>query len=151
MVLKAKKEDNGKRCNYCIGKGLNHTESECYTKKREKAKAKATKAQDLEGESESEGIIIKAVRIGKTTIEYQGCYEYDTASTHHSTNEYDRLTDVQHNLSINVTGHDGSKSICKVMGALVFRHNGGNIRHEECLMTHPTATSSVDYECQMNS
>ena len=68
VVLKAKKEDNGKRCNYCIGKGwkeLNHTESECYTKKRGKAKAKATKAQDSKEESESEGVTIKAVRIGK--------------------------------------------------------------------------------------
>jgi len=43
VVLKGKeaKPDNGKRCDYCIGKGrkgLNHTESECFTKKREKCK-----------------------------------------------------------------------------------------------------------------
>jgi len=135
VVLKAKKEDNGKRCNYCIGKGwkgLNHTESECYTKKYKKAKAKAAKAQNPE-DFNDKGVIIKAVKIGKTTIEHQGCYEYDTASTHHSTNEYNRLTDVQHNLSINVTRHDGSKSICKIMGILVFRHNGRNICHQECL------------------
>jgi len=47
VVLKTKKEDNGKRCNYCIGKGWkgpNHTESERYIKKYEKAKAKAAKA-----------------------------------------------------------------------------------------------------------
>jgi len=63
-----KKEDNGRRCNYCIGKGwkgLNNTESECYTKKRKKSKAKAAKAQDPKEESESEGVTIKAVRIGK--------------------------------------------------------------------------------------
>jgi len=35
------KIDNGKRCDYCIAKGwkgLNHTENECFTKKREKKK-----------------------------------------------------------------------------------------------------------------
>ena len=53
-------------------------------------------------------------------IAHQGCYEYDTASTYHSTNEYDRLTDIQHNLSINVTGHDGAKSACKIMKTLIF-------------------------------
>ena len=121
------KKDNGKRCEYCIGKGwkgLNHTESKCYTKKREKAKAKAAKAE--EEESDSEGVTIKAVKIGKTTVEHQGCYEYDTASTHHSTNEYDRLVDVQHNLTIDVTGHDGSKSICKIMGRGIPQPGAGN-------------------------
>jgi len=48
VVLKGKeaKPDNGKRCDYCIGKGwkgLNHTESECFTKKREKKKPKKAK------------------------------------------------------------------------------------------------------------
>jgi len=35
------------KCNYCISKGwkgLNYIESECYTKKHEKAKAKAAEA-----------------------------------------------------------------------------------------------------------
>lgn len=38
--------DNGKRCGYCISKGwngLNHIESECFTKKREKKKVKKVK------------------------------------------------------------------------------------------------------------
>ena len=38
-----------------------------------------------------------------------------------------------HNLNIKVTAHDGTVSVCKTMGTLVFRHNGRNIRHEECL------------------
>jgi len=61
VVLKAEtkvKKDNGKRCEYCIAKGWkgpNHTENECYTKKREKAKAKAAKAKAEEAESDGEG------------------------------------------------------------------------------------------------
>ena len=128
---------NGKRCQYCIAKGwkgLNHTESECGTKKREKARAKKTKAEDeQEEESDSEGVTIKMISIGKTKYEHEGLYEYDIAATHHTTNKYDRLTDVQHNLQLEVSGHDGTKSVCKIMGILVFRHNGRNIRHEQCL------------------
>jgi len=51
VVLKAKKEDNGKRCNYCIGKGwkgLNHTESECYTKNAKRPKQKQQRPKKLE-------------------------------------------------------------------------------------------------------
>ena len=76
---------------------------------------------------------IKAIQIEKTKVERKGRYEYDTAATHHTTNEYDQLTDIQHNLQIKVTAHDKSESICKTMGTLVFRHNGRNIRHEQCL------------------
>jgi len=128
---------NGKRCQYCIAKGwkgLNHTESECGTKKREKARAKKTKAEDeQEEESDSEGVTIKMIRIGKTKYGHERLYEYDIAVTHHTTNKYDRLTDVQHNLQLEVSGHGGTKSVCKIMGTLVFRHNGRNIRHEQCL------------------
>ena len=84
-----KKEDNGKRCEYCIAKGwkgLNHTESECFTKKREKAKAKKAKAEEENEESDSEGVTIKIIRIGKTKWGHEGLCEYDTAATHH-TNE----------------------------------------------------------------
>jgi len=137
VVLKAEVKDNGKRCDYCIAKGwkgLNHTEKECYTKKREKAKAKKAKAKEEEEEgSENEGVTIKMIRIGKTKIGHEGLYEYDTAATHHTTNEYDRLVDCQHHLELPVQGHDGKESVCRVMGTLVFRHNGRNIRHEQCL------------------
>jgi len=70
-VLKVKeaKPDNGKHCNYCIGKGwkgLNHTKSECFTKKREKKKTK--KAKEEEENSDTEEPTIKMIRIGKTTV-----------------------------------------------------------------------------------
>jgi len=136
VVLKAEVKDNGKRCDYCIAKGwkgLNHTEKECYTKKREKAKAKKAKAKEEEEGSEDEGVTIKMIRIGKTECGHDDLYEYDTAATHHTTNEFDRLTDTQHHLEIPVRGHDGSESICTVMGTLVFKHNGRIIRHEQCL------------------
>ena len=83
LVLKVENKDNGKRCQYCIAKGwkgLNHTESECRTKKREKAKAKKTKAEEEEEGSDSEGVTIKMIRIGKTTCGHEGLYEYDTAA-----------------------------------------------------------------------
>ena len=57
MVLKVDRKgpakDNGKRCDYCIGQGwkaLNHTEPECYNKKREdkkKGKTKQTKVEKV--------------------------------------------------------------------------------------------------------
>jgi len=102
-------------------------------KKREKARAKKTKAEEEKEDSDSEGVTIKMIRIGKTKCEYEGLYEYDTAATHHTTNEYDRLIDTQHNLQLEVSGYDGRKSICNIMSTLVFRHNGRNIRHEQCL------------------
>jgi len=137
LVLKVEKKDNSKRCQYCINKGwkgLNHTESECDTKKREKAKAKKTKSEEENEESDSEKVVIKMIRIGKTKLYgHEGLYEYDTAATHHTTNEYDRLVDIQHNLQLEVSGHNGKTSICSIMGTLVFRHNGRNIRYEQCL------------------
>ena len=42
VILKTKGKDNGKKCEYCMGKGwngLNHVESKYYTKKREQKKA----------------------------------------------------------------------------------------------------------------
>jgi len=90
-VLKTETRDNGKRCDYCIAKGwkgLNHTEKECYTKKREKAKAKKAKAEQEEG-SDNERVIIKMIRIGKTKCRHEDMYKYDTVVTHHTTNEFD--------------------------------------------------------------
>ena len=78
MVLKGKelKSDNGKRCYYCIGKewkGLNHTESECFTKKREKKKPKKTKVEEEEN-SDAEEPTIKMIRIGKTVAAREGYF-----------------------------------------------------------------------------
>jgi len=137
VVLKGKevKPDNGKRCDYCIGKGwkgLNHTESECFTKKREKKKAKKAKA-DEEENSDTEEPTIKIIRIGKTAAAREGYFEFDTASTHHTTNDLDLLTDIQNNFSMKITGHDHSTSICDTMGTLLIKHNGVNMKLEKCL------------------
>jgi len=138
VILKVEKIDNGKRCQYCIGrgwKGLNHTEEECYTKKREKAKKKAKKAKkvDTSDESDSEGVTIKAMRIGKNTTSRTGYYEYDTAASHHTTNELGCLEGISTGLKINVEGHNGARSTCSTMGTLILRHNNRTIRHEQCL------------------
>jgi len=137
VVLKGKevKPDNGKRCYYCIGKGwkgLNHTESECFTKKRKKKKAKKAKA-DEEENLDTEEPSIKMIRIGKTTAAREGYLEFDTASTHHTINNLDLLTDIQNNLSMKITGHDHSTSICDTMGTLLIKHNRVNMRLEKCL------------------
>ena len=114
------KGDTGKRCDYCIGKGwkgFNHTESEYFTKEREKKKVKKFRSKgkgaesDEDSGSDTEGVTIKALRIGKTKVGRKGCYEYDTAAIHHTTNKYNRLIDVEHNLEVKVTAHDKTVSI----------------------------------------
>jgi len=137
VVLKMKetKPDNRKRCYYNIGKGwkgLNYTESECFTKKREKKKAKKAKAKEEEN-SDTKEPTIKMIWIGKTTAAREGYFEFDTASTHHTTNNLDLLTDIQNNLSMKITGHDHSTSICDTMGTLPIKHNGINMKLEKCL------------------
>ena len=102
------------------------------SKRVKKSKGKEV-ASDEDSGSDSEGVPIKAIRIGKTKVARKCSYKYDAAATHHATNEYNRLFDIQHNLQIKVTAHDKAESICKLMGTLVFRHNGRNIRHELCL------------------
>ncbi|RPB25558.1 hypothetical protein L211DRAFT_836274 [Terfezia boudieri ATCC MYA-4762] len=74
------KGDNGKRCHYCINKGwkgLNHTESECFTKRREKKKAKKEEAEECEDESGGEGITLKAIRLGRTRTNRLGHLKWD--------------------------------------------------------------------------
>lgn len=67
-----------------------------YQKAREKKVKKAKKAKEYSNDEEldSEGVTIKAIRIGKTRVGYEGYYEYDTAATHHMTNKYDRHMDI---------------------------------------------------------
>jgi len=137
VVLKGKeaKPDNGKHCDYCIGKGwkgLNHTESKCFTKKREKKKAKKAQAE-AEESLDIEEPTIKMIRIGKTTAAQEGYFEFDIASTHHITNNLDLLIDIQNNLSMKITGHDHSTSIYDIMGTLLIKHNGVNMKLEKCL------------------
>ena len=146
VVLKSKenKLDNGKCCDYCIGKGwkgLNHTESECFTKKREKKKAKKTKEE--EENLDTEEPTIKMIRIGKTAVAREGYFEFDTASTHHTTNNLDLLTDIQNNLSMKITGYDHSTTIYNTMGTLLIKHNGVNIKLKKCLYK-PTYSNIIN-------
>jgi len=136
-VLKGKeaKPDNAKCYDYCIGKGwkgLNQTESKCFTKKRGKKKAKKAQAE-AEESSNIEEPTIKIIRVGKTTVAQEVYFEFDTASTHHTTNNLDLLTDIQNNLSMKITGHDHLTSICDTMGTLLIKHNGVNMKLEKCL------------------
>ena len=95
VVLKTKQGEkgkyNGKRCDYCISKGwkgINHVETECYTKKREdgKNKGKTGKTQEKEG-SEDDRVSICYVKIkGANAIEPIGHFEYNIGTSHHTTN-----------------------------------------------------------------
>ena len=138
---KGSKMDNGKRCDYCIGKGwkgLNHIESECYTKRREEGKkkknGKTCKTKVEEGGSEDEVSIchITIKHAGEHICEKQGKFSYKTATSHHTTNKKSLLKNIQ-KVHISVRAHDGSISICDTMGTLVIRHNNQTISHEECL------------------
>ena len=143
VVLKTKgeKKDNGKRCEYCIGKGwkgMNHVETECYTKKREEGKKKGktskTKVEKEESDDDEGASIcqITIKRAGGHICEKQGKFQYDTATSHHTTNKKSLLEDIR-KVHIPVRAHDGSITMCDTMGTLVIRHNNQTIRHEECL------------------
>ena len=146
VVLKTDRKgptkDNGKRCEYCIAKGwkgLHHTEGECYTKKREEGKKKGktskTKAKKGESDEDDEGASICHItieRAGEHICEKQGKFQYDTATSHHTTNQKGFLQDIKR-VHIPVRAHDGSITICEIMGTLVIWHNNQTIRYEECL------------------
>lgn len=91
VVLKTDKKlakDNGKRCDFCIAKGwkgLNHVESECYTKKREEKKkeGKTKKAKGEDSDNE-DGVSICYVKVkGANAVEPINHFEYDTVTSHH--------------------------------------------------------------------
>jgi hypothetical protein len=78
MEAQKDRNDNGKRCNYCINtkgwKGVGHTESECFTKKREEKnavkKGKTRENYTSNGDSDIEDAITLNIRlmfIGKST------------------------------------------------------------------------------------
>ena len=73
---------------------------------------------------------VSPLRQCKVKVGRERSCECDTAATHHTTNEFDRLTGVQDNLDIQV---EGSTSVCSTMGTLYRRRYGRNIRHEQCL------------------
>jgi len=143
VVLKAdgKKLDTSKQCTYCQKtkgwKGIGHTKEECRTykkEKKEKAKAKKAKAKEEKEESsdsESEGVTVCMIRIGKAKAR-EGWFQYDTGTSHHTTNNLSLLTNIQH-VEIPVTAHDGTKSICHTKGTLEIVHNGKTLKHKDCL------------------
>jgi hypothetical protein len=59
-------------------------------------------------------------------------YQYDTGTTHHTTNELHRLSDIKE-INLEVEGHDGKKSICTKQGTLILKHNGRKIYLKETL------------------
>ena len=141
VVLKTKEkgQDNGTRCDYCIQKGwkgLNHVESECYTKKREQnkkeGKSKKAKGKGTDDEDE-DGVSICYVKVkGANAVEPKNHFEYNTGTSHHTTNRLDLLEDIE-DISMTVEAHDKSNSICHKKGTLVFRHNNTEHRLQKCL------------------
>lgn len=131
MVLKTerKKVHTSKQCKYCIDvkgwKGIGHTEAEYYTKKREAAK----RTKKVDGEEEDAGNAL-CIKVGKTETK-DGYFQFGTATTHHTTNKLETLTDIQTG-NWEVRGHDGGRSICRTKGTLTFFHNGTIHSFEEC-------------------
>jgi len=129
VVLKTEKKtlNTSKKCKYCIDikgwKYIGHMEAECYTKKREASKAKKIDAKE-------DGNVL-CIKVGKTETK-DGHFQYDTATTHHTTNQLEVLTNIRTS-EWEVRGHDGSKSICRTKGTLTFMHNDTIHHLEECL------------------
>lgn len=129
VVLKTDKKitkENGKRCDYCIGKGwkgLNHLESECYTKKRQEGKkeGKTSKVKTEKKESDDEGasichIIIKLA--SNHVCENQGKFQYDTATSHHTTNNKALLQNIR-TVNMAVPAPDNTVSMWDTIGRVV--------------------------------
>jgi len=130
VVLKAQ-VDTSKKSKYCIDvkgwKGIGHTEAKCRTKKREGKKAKTLEAEEDDDDAGN----VLCIKVGKTEVK-DGYFQYDTATTHHTTNQLEALTNVK-NGAWEVRGHDGSKSVCKTKGTLTISHNGNIHQLDECL------------------
>jgi len=129
VVLKTDKIDTSNKCKYCIDvkgwKGIGHPEAECRTKKWE-----AKKTKKVEAGGEEEGTVL-CIKVGK--IETKDSYfQFDTATTHHTTNKLEALTNIQKG-AWEVRGHDGTKSICRTKGTLMIAHKNHVHHLEECL------------------
>jgi len=131
VVLKIDKVDISKKCKYCINvkgwKGIGHIETECRTKKRE---AKKTKKLEAERDDDGAGNVL-CIKVGKMENK-DGYFQFDTATTHYTTNNLEALTNVQFG-AWEVRAHDGAKSICKAKGTLTILHNGATYHLKECL------------------
>jgi len=148
VILKtdSKVIDKSKQCTYCQTvkgwKGIGHTKDECRTYKKEKkdkAKAKKAKAEEVDSESDEEGVTVCMVRVGKVGMKRKGWFQYDTGTSHHTTNQLKLLRNIKQ-INLPVEAHDGTKSICHTKGTLEIIHNGRTIKHEDCLYDPLTAT-----------
>jgi len=78
--------------------GIGHTKEECRTYKKEKkdkAKVKKAKAEE-DSESEEEGVTVCMIRVGKVRIKSKGWFQFDTGTSHHTTNQLDLLRGSQY-------------------------------------------------------
>ena len=95
--------------------GLNLTEEECFTKKREKRKSKRAKVEESDsGCTDTKGPSVKPTKISirKTQQLRKGQFKYDIAATHHTTYKLERLSNTQHNLHITLKAHDRTEPVC---------------------------------------
>ncbi|KAF8456556.1 hypothetical protein BGX38DRAFT_37454 [Terfezia claveryi] len=70
------------------------------------------------------------------------CFQYDCATTHHTTNRLDLLQNIKYNANLPIKAHDGAISYCDIIGTLVFHHNGREIPHRDCLY-NPNYTNLI--------
>jgi len=121
--------DTSKTCKYCIDikgwKGIRHTECKCFTKKREAGKK--SKKVEAQSEEEDNGNIL-CIKAGKIETK-DGYFQYDTATTHYTTNKPGIITNPQYGEFI-VKGHDESTS---------------NMRDERDIVFHRTSSSMTAY------
>jgi hypothetical protein len=131
-----KKRDISKQCDCCETKGwigIRHIESECFTKKREQKSAKKSKAHEGIDDNEDEEICVGAIKVRLAIPgNHRNEYQYDTSTTHHTTNKLYRISDIKE-INLEVEEHDGKKSICMKQGTLILKHNGCKIHLKETL------------------
>lgn len=84
-----------------------------------------------ESDSNRGGAIV--LNVGPSGARRAECFQYDSATTHHTTNRLDLLQNIKYDANFPIKAHDGSISYCDIIGTLVFRHNGREIPHEDCL------------------
>jgi len=78
---------------------MNHVESECFTKKRDEGKkrksnkTKADEAEELDGRASVCYIMVKLA--GDSKWEKEGCFQYNTATSHQITNKLHLIRDIQ--------------------------------------------------------
>jgi hypothetical protein len=118
IVLRTEEDESKKKCEYCRAKGwkgLEHTESECFTKKREQRRIQKSKtvADSDSDKEENRSAYADVVKVKLTmSANKLGETQYDAATSHHTTNELYRLHDIEE-ISLPVKAHDKTKSICR--------------------------------------